>query len=167
MQEMPEMLFQSLGQEEPLEEEMATHFSILDWKIPWTEKPRGLQSMESQRVKHDWAHAQTHQNGQRVKLFEWHSPPQCLDHVWAETLFVRLPSCLLYWALSIQHDVTPKWVHLPGLQPSDSKSSFPCSLSLLQTNLVKGYCYCHLPHPFNLCRAQLRTEFCTTYCCSH
>ena len=44
--------FQSLGQEDPLEEEMATHSSILPWKIPWTEKPGGLQFMGSQRVRH-------------------------------------------------------------------------------------------------------------------
>ena len=41
----------SLGWEDPLEEEMATHSSILAWKIPWTEQPSGLQSMGSQRVR--------------------------------------------------------------------------------------------------------------------
>ena len=40
----------SLGWEDPLQEEMATHSSILAWKIPWTEKPGGLQSMQSQRA---------------------------------------------------------------------------------------------------------------------
>ena len=40
----------SLGREDPLEKEMATHSRILAWKIPWTEESRGLQSMESQRV---------------------------------------------------------------------------------------------------------------------
>ena len=44
---------QSLGQEDPLEKEMATHCSTLAWKIPWTEKPGGLQSMGLQRVGHD------------------------------------------------------------------------------------------------------------------
>ena len=43
---------QSLGQKDPLEEGMETHSSILVWKIPWTEKPGGLQSMGSQRVRH-------------------------------------------------------------------------------------------------------------------
>ena len=43
----------SLGQEDPLEKEMATHSSILAWKIPWTEEPGRLQSMGSQRVRHD------------------------------------------------------------------------------------------------------------------
>ena len=48
-----EMQVRSLGQEESLEKEMATHSSILPWEIPWTEKPGGLQSMGSQRVGHD------------------------------------------------------------------------------------------------------------------
>ena len=44
---------QSLHQEDPLEKGMATHASILAWKIPWTEKPGGLQSIGLQRVGHD------------------------------------------------------------------------------------------------------------------
>ena len=48
-----ETLVQSLGWEDPLEEEMVTHSSILAWKILWTEEPAGLQSMGSQRVGHD------------------------------------------------------------------------------------------------------------------
>ena len=44
---------QSLDEEDPLEESMATHSSILAWRIPWTEEPGGLQSMGSQRVRHD------------------------------------------------------------------------------------------------------------------
>ena len=46
-------IYQSLGHEDPLEEEMATHASILARKIPWTEEPGVLQSMGSQRVRHD------------------------------------------------------------------------------------------------------------------
>ena len=45
----------SLGQEDTLEKEMATHSSILAWKIPWTEESGGLQSMGVQRIGHDWA----------------------------------------------------------------------------------------------------------------
>ena len=55
---MPEsqgMRVQSLGQEDPLEKEIATHSSILAWRIPWTEKPVGLQSMGSQRVRHNYS----------------------------------------------------------------------------------------------------------------
>ena len=45
----------SLCWEDPLEEDMATHSSIPAWRIPWTEKPGGLQSTGSQKVGHDWA----------------------------------------------------------------------------------------------------------------
>ena len=45
----------SLGREDPLEKEMATHSSILAWRIPWTEEPGGLQPTGSQRVGHDWS----------------------------------------------------------------------------------------------------------------
>ena len=50
---MQETWVQSLGGEDPLEKGMATHSSILAWKIPWTEEPGGLQSTGSQRVGHD------------------------------------------------------------------------------------------------------------------
>ena len=50
---MQEMWVGSLGQEEPLEKEMATHSSILAWEIPWSEEPGGRQSTGSQRVGYD------------------------------------------------------------------------------------------------------------------
>ena len=50
----------SLGQEDPLEKEMATCSSILAWRIPWMEEPGRLQSTGSQRVRHDWATSLTH-----------------------------------------------------------------------------------------------------------
>ena len=53
MQEMQETWVRSLGQEDSLEREMATHFGILAWEISRTEEPGGLQSMGSQRVGHD------------------------------------------------------------------------------------------------------------------
>ena len=53
VQETSETQVRSLGQEEPLEEEMATHSSILAWRIPWTEEPGRFVSMGSQRVGHD------------------------------------------------------------------------------------------------------------------
>ena len=49
---MQETKVQPPGQEDPLEKEMPTHTSIVAWRIPWTEEPGGLQSMESQRVRH-------------------------------------------------------------------------------------------------------------------
>ena len=50
---MPETWVRSLGWEDPLEKEMATHSSILAWRIPWMKEPGGLQSTGSQRVGHD------------------------------------------------------------------------------------------------------------------
>ena len=60
MQETWETQVQSLGQEDSLEEEMATHSIILAWEVPWTEEPGRLQSMNSQRVRHDLATEQQH-----------------------------------------------------------------------------------------------------------
>ena len=65
---MQETRVQSLGRKDLLEKEMATHSSILAWKIPWTEEPGGLQSMGSQRVEHDWA---TSLFFQHIKWFEF------------------------------------------------------------------------------------------------
>ena len=50
---MQETWVQSLGGEDPLKKEMATHSSTIAWKIPWTEEPGRLQSMRLQRVRHD------------------------------------------------------------------------------------------------------------------
>ena len=92
----------SLGQEDPLETEMANHSSTLAWKIPWTEEPGGLQSMGSQRVGHDWAtslslYCQTslsfcvdifsikdlyHLDGFSHTSCAWISPPPCLTHIY-------------------------------------------------------------------------------------
>ena len=58
---MQEMQVQSLSQEDPLRKKMATHSSIPSWKVPWTEGPGGLQSMELQRVGHNIATKQQKQ----------------------------------------------------------------------------------------------------------
>ena len=55
MQETYEMQVRFLGLEDPLEEVMAIHSSILAWRIPWTEEPGGLRSIGSQRVGHDYS----------------------------------------------------------------------------------------------------------------
>ena len=63
VQETQETWVSSLDWEDPLEKEMATQSDIPVWRIPWTEEPRGLQSLGSQRVGHnwsDWAHTHTH-----------------------------------------------------------------------------------------------------------
>ena len=53
MQEMQEMQVRSLGGEDPLERDIATHSSVLAWEVPWMEEPGRLQSMGSQRITHD------------------------------------------------------------------------------------------------------------------
>ena len=63
MQETQETQAQSLVQEDSLEKEMATHSSILAWKIPWTEESGGLQSMGSQRAGHNLVTEHTHTSG--------------------------------------------------------------------------------------------------------
>ena len=59
---MQETRVQSLGQEDPMEKEMATHSSTLAWKIPQTEEIGGLQSKGSQRVRHDWVIKHKHRS---------------------------------------------------------------------------------------------------------
>ena len=66
VQETWETWVWSLGQEDPLEKEMAIPSSILAWKVPKTEEPGRLQSMWSQRVGHHWAHTHTHTHRQRI-----------------------------------------------------------------------------------------------------
>ena len=70
MKEIQEIQFQSLGGEDPLEEEMATHSSILAWSFPRTEEP----GRWSQRVRHDWAHTHTHTTGSYFFLLLSSSP---------------------------------------------------------------------------------------------
>ena len=59
---MQETWVQSLAWEEPLEKGKAAHSTILVWRIPWTEEPGGLQSMGSQRIRHDRAEAHGNEN---------------------------------------------------------------------------------------------------------
>ena len=88
--------------EDPLEKEMATHSSILAWRISWTEEPEGLQSMGSQRVRHNWrnlAHTQT-----RLEI------KRCGEVSWKRKLGIG-PENILPWSYS---------VHRRGLYVSSS-----------------------------------------------
>ena len=71
MQETQETRIPSLGWEDPLEEEMATHSSILAWKTPRTEEPGGLQSMGSQKGRHDLATKQQEQLTDATSIVKW------------------------------------------------------------------------------------------------
>ena len=76
---------QSLGWEDPLEEGMATHSSILAWKIPWTEQPCGLQSLGSQRVGHDWA-INTHTHNKFISALHFKTPSSSIL-LWLSIIF--------------------------------------------------------------------------------
>ena len=69
MQEMQETQVQSLGWIDPLEEEMATLSSILVWRIPWKEGSGRLQSLQSQRVRYDWASTHTYTEITRYSIW--------------------------------------------------------------------------------------------------
>ena len=87
---MQKMWFLSLSWEDPLEKEMATHFSILAWRIPLTEEPGRLQSMGLEKVKHDWA-----TNTQGMAWGEW-APSTLLSLHWIATQWwLQLPEQLL------------------------------------------------------------------------
>ena len=84
----------SLGQENPLEEEMATQSSILAWEIPWTEEPSWLQSRRWQRVGHNWVRAHTWTAGEK----------------WYVTRKGMLPNCWDLWVLP-SRTYSTWWVH--------------------------------------------------------
>ena len=64
----------SLGREDPLEEEKATHSGILAWRVPWTEEPGGLQSMGSQK---SWTQLSTHGGEIEIQgIYHWKAPPK-------------------------------------------------------------------------------------------
>ena len=90
---------QSLGWEDPLEKEMATHSSILAWKIPWTEELGGLQSMGSQIVGHDWVTGHTHINRYDLTDIDGilHSTHQSLHSF--QIHIKHLPKQTTFWAV--------------------------------------------------------------------
>ena len=91
---MREMQVWSLSWKDPLEEGMTTHSSILGWRVPWTEEPDGLQSMGSQRVWHNWAHAKAYswrEEGGERKCWGWLF---CLEFHLSLKLSAKIPRVL-------------------------------------------------------------------------
>ena len=105
MQETRQMRVWSLGQEDPMEKEMATHFSTLAWKIPWTEEPGGLQSMALQRVGHNWSDSAAAAVGGAV---DKNPLPMQGTWVWflvqedSTCLRATKPECHNYWTCSLE-----------------------------------------------------------------
>ena len=82
---MQETGVRSLGREDPLEKEMATHSSILAWRIPWTEEADGLQSTGSQRVGHDWATSLSLSNKGRKRQINFKEQQLSVKRDWKNT----------------------------------------------------------------------------------
>ena len=97
---MQETRVSSLGQEDPLEKGMATHSSVLAWRTPQTEEPGGLQSMGSQRIRHDWA----------TNTFT----------------FFHGNSILVFWGTSILSSIVAAPIYIP----TNSVGRFPTLLTL-------------------------------------
>ena len=91
---MRETQVQSLGQEDPLEKEMVTDSSILAWKIPWMEKPGGLQSMGFQRVRHDWVTNTQTTWGEALRLTQKLQSHLLSSFLSSSTVPFQTPRCL-------------------------------------------------------------------------
>ena len=92
MQETQEVWVLSLGQVDPLQEEMTTHSSILAWKIPWTKEPGGLQSMGSQRVGQNW---ETEHSCSRRGKANTENQEKVFSKSWFASQFILGPSEVL------------------------------------------------------------------------
>ena len=104
MQEVQETQVQSLGQEDPLEKEMAAHSSFLAWRIPWTEEPGGLQSTESQRV------------GMTESTEHRHMQLHCVFGYTTQLVGSQSPLGIKLWPQELKH-----WILTTGL-PGDSST---------------------------------------------
>ena len=131
---MRETWVRSLGREDPLEKEMATHSSILAWKIPWTEEPAGLQSMGSQRIGHDWAtspfHIYTHTHTQAICLTLY--AKELWPYPWGQAENVLLLSyvliCTFFFCLTCELKICQLFCNMT----LEMFSLFPCVLTFWQ-----------------------------------
>ena len=124
---MQETWVQSLGQEDPLEKEMATHSNTLAWKIPWVEEPGRLQSAWSQRVGHDWA---TELNWTDLKVF------LCIEFLsFSQSVSSVAQSCLTLRPHESQHTRPPCPSPTPGVH-SDSRPLSPWCHPAISSSVV-------------------------------
>ena len=105
MQEVQDTRAWSLGQEDSLEEEMATHCSILAWRIPWMEEPSGLQSTGLQRVGHNWVLTRGLRCSVACGVFLDQGLNPCLLHWQADSLPLSLQGS---WSFFLNSWVTPE-----------------------------------------------------------
>ena len=105
MQETQETQVQSLGWEDPLGKEMVTHSSILAWRIAWTEEPGGLQSVGSQRVRHDWSDLALHS----IAALECLLFPSYRWENWGPERQRNLPQVHGYWMVELSSTTSRHW----------------------------------------------------------
>ena len=142
MQETQETWIWSLGREDPLEKERVTHSRILAWEILWTEEPGGLQSMGSQRVRHDWTC--THNNSSQPILRFWAN----LTY-WAKNHSMFGSGKLLY--VSAWWDLSVSWFGAFGSQSRGMASELGEEQSLCASApFYEGNCLAvsHVAHVF-------------------
>ena len=118
--DVQEIQVQFLGWENPLEVKMATHSSLLAWRIPWTEGPGGLQSMRSERVGHDWAHTHSVTFSVLVVVVR-------IFKIRSLSNFEEGYNIVLLTIVTILNIRSPELVHLivGSLYPLNNISSFP------------------------------------------
>ena len=122
----------SLGQEDPQEEEMPIHSSMLAWKIPWTEEPGGLQSTGPQRVRHYRAHTRTH------TYMHAHTHPHTLSHTHTDTHTHTHTHTPLH-----THTHTPTHTHT---YPDDGRAPLQAHCTALTANISEsGSCTAAVP----------------------
>ena len=127
-----EIWVKSLGWEDPLEKQISTHSSTFAWKIPWTEKPGGLQPVGSQRVRHDWATSLT-LAWIRLPIFTAHRINLKLKQNSAWSGHYLVHSLILHWyALCSSYT---GFHFVPENKTLPTKSSVPTTL-LVQCSLL-------------------------------
>ena len=154
---LQETWVRSLGWEDPLEKEMATHSSIPAWRIPWREEPGRLQSMRSQRIGHDWATSFFHFDTQFIKnflnfiYFWWNK--------WNQVGKLKL--FLLFsppWPHGLQHARLP----CPSLFPGVCSISYPLSQHCHPTILSFITPFSSCPQSFPASGTFLMSQFFTS-----
>ena len=146
---MRETWVQFLGLEDPLEKEMAIHSSTLAWKIPWMEQPDRLQSMGSQRVRHDWATSLSLQKTKQTsKRKTWqHS----ILTKWSESTWSIVGQtdiiCFLMWYT--EKDTTPfVWYSAKNTKSDSIRRKFdPNQVTFFKTDLKELPWVSDLTHP--------------------
>ena len=166
MQETKEMRVESLGWEDPLEEEMVTHSSILDWKIPWWEKSGGVQSRGVQRVRHGRVTKQEHSK-QAEKSVRYSLPCSFIEKIYFSSDFFQ-NSFTIFDFLKLWYDMPRVFFFFyPAFTLLDFLCiSWICSLvSDIVRQILSNYCFKYFFCSFFLSSTYgIHNSICYTFC---